>query len=106
MKKSDLEAEMDFQMKAIGLPPWECEYRFHPVRRWRFDRAWPERKIALEIEGGTWVGGRHVSGSGFNADCEKYNEAALLGWTIVRVTSNMINEGRALKYIEQALEED
>ena len=36
---SPLEDELDWQMRAAGLPPWECEFRFHPRRRWRADRA-------------------------------------------------------------------
>ena len=32
------------------------EFKFHPVRKWRFDYAVPEHKIALEVEGGVWTG--------------------------------------------------
>ena len=57
----------------------ECvkEYKFHPTRRWRFDYAIPEHKIALEVEGGVWTGGRHTSPKGFLNDIEKYNTATL-----------------------------
>jgi hypothetical protein len=61
------------------------EHRFHPTRKWRFDFAWPIAKVALEVEGGAFTRGRHVRPSGFIADCEKYSEAALLGWTVLRV---------------------
>lgn len=66
----------------------ECvtEYRFHPVRKWRFDYAVPSLMVALEVEGGCWVGGRHTRGAGFKADMEKYNTAATLGWTVLRCT--------------------
>jgi very-short-patch-repair endonuclease len=69
----------------------EEELRFHPVRRWRFDFAHIEALVAIEIEGGTWVGGRHTRPAGFHKDCEKYNEATLCGWTIFRLTHQMIN---------------
>jgi len=62
----------------------EAEYRFHPVRRWRFDYAIPEHKIAIEIEGGAFVSGRHTRGVGYLNDMEKYNEATILGWRLLR----------------------
>lgn len=61
------------------------EFCFHPTRRWRFDYAIPSHKIALEVEGGVFTGGRHTRSKGFIGDMEKYNEAARLGWTVVRV---------------------
>lgn len=68
-----------------GLPIPETEYRFCDARKWRFDFAWPESRIALEVEGGVWTGGRHTRGSGFIKDMEKYNIAAMLGWRVLRV---------------------
>ena len=62
------------------------EFRFHPVRRWRFDFAIPELKIAVEIEGGSWVQGRHTRGAGYQGDMEKYNQAVILGWKVLRYT--------------------
>lgn len=69
----------------LGL---ECvrEFRFHQVRKWRFDYAFPEHKVALEVEGGVWTGGRHTSSAGFLRDMEKYNTAAVMGWRVVRTT--------------------
>ena len=98
------EESLTWQLKATGKPPWQTEFRFCD-RRWRFDFAWPIRKLAVEVEGGTWSGGRHTTGAGFEADCEKYNEATLLGWRVLRVTPHMIEDGRALVLIERALGE-
>lgn len=61
-----------------------AEYCFHPKRKWRADYAFPEFKIMLEVEGGTWVRGRHITPQGFLADMEKYNAAASLGWLLLR----------------------
>lgn len=70
------------------------EHRFHATRLWRFDYAVPAYKIALEVEGGVWSGGRHTSPKGFLADMEKYNAAALLGWVVVRTTPDrLLTEG-------------
>jgi very-short-patch-repair endonuclease len=76
--------------QELGLPMWEKEYRFHPKRKWRFDYAWSAYKIAVEIEGGSWVGGRHNRGAGFAKDCEKYNAATAAGWRVFRLTGSMI----------------
>ena len=47
------------QIKALGIPPPVLEMRFHPIRRWRFDMAWVEKSVAVEVDGGMWGGGRH-----------------------------------------------
>ena len=103
---SKLEDEFQFQIDAIGVPPYEREYWFakHIGRKWRFDFAFPELMIAVECEGGTWGRkSRHTTGSGFEGDCSKYNTAALMGWTVLRVTSTMIKDGRAIGVLEEAL---
>ena len=96
---------MWFTLRAASVPPWVEEHRFHPTRRWRFDFSWPERLIAIEVEGGTWVGGRHVTGTGFRRDAEKYNAAALLGWRVFRLTGGMIEDGDALELVERIFQE-
>ena len=77
-------------LEVRGLPKPEREWKFDAKRRWRFDYAWPERMIALEVEGGIWTGGRHTRGAGFLKDVEKYNRAAVLGWRLVRVTPDKL----------------
>lgn len=62
------------------------EHKFHPSRKWRFDLAIPSVKLAVEIEGAVYTNGRHTRGTGFLNDIEKYNEAAMLGWTLLRFT--------------------
>lgn len=71
---------------------FECvaEHRFHPTRRWRFDYAVPDAKVAIEVEGGIFTGGRHTSGTGFRADMEKYNTAEMMGWHVLRITPDML----------------
>lgn len=70
----------------------EPEYRFHPVRRWRFDFAVPEHMLAIEVEGGSYVQGRHTRGKGFAADMEKYNTATLMGWSVLRYTPQQVDK--------------
>jgi hypothetical protein len=85
-KPSSLEWQFETLWRETGYPMPSPEYRFHPKRRWRFDYAWSDAKIAIECEGGTWGNGRHNRGKGYAADCEKYNQAILLGWRVLRFT--------------------
>jgi very-short-patch-repair endonuclease len=86
------------------LNKWEPEYRFHPVRKWRFDWAMPSKKVAVEFEGGVAIKGRHTRIIGYTKDCEKYNAAALLGWKVLRYTAlSKINN--AIVEIEEAINE-
>lgn len=62
------------------LPPVR-ECRFHPTRRWRFDLAWPDLKVAVEVDG---IGFGHQSIAGRKADNEKQNHAVLDGWSVFR----------------------
>jgi len=77
---------------------FEREYRFNSARKWRSDFAIPDYKILIEVEGATFANGRHTRGRGYANDCEKYNSAACLGWTVLRYTSDMLrdNPGRVL----------
>ena len=79
------------------------EYRFHPERRWRFDFALPSEKIAIEIEGAVWTGGRHTRGSGFVKDMEKYNHASLLGWRVLRFSPDQVDNGLAIEFVQRML---
>lgn len=98
--------EMVLQQEIIDakLPRPTTEFRFHPKRRWRFDLAWPELMCAVEIEGGVWIQGRHNRGSGFIADCEKYNEAILLGWRVLRVPGGWVEDGSAMGYVRKLID--
>ena len=101
--KSKLEESMALQILEAELPKPEREMRFHPIRRWRFDFYWPIFQVALECEGAVFAGGRHTRGSGFTGDCEKYNEAVCMGISVLRVTSQHIKDGSALKWLKVAL---
>jgi len=98
-----LEDLLLFQLRAAGLPEPVRELVFAAPRRWRFDLAWPEYMVAAECEGATWVQGRHTSGAGFAADTLKYNEAAILGWCVLRFTRNQIESGLAVETALRAL---
>lgn len=100
---------------APDLPQPEAEYRFYPARRWRFDFAWPAHKLAVELDGGQYlvrygadgqvmVGGRHNG----EADREKCNTAAVLGWRLLHFSKQRFEsdpEG-CVNVIRAALEID
>lgn len=101
--ESDLERALLFGIKALKLPVPVEQYQFHPVRKWRFDFAWPALMVACEVEGGTWSNGAHVRGRHFESDCEKGNEAACMGWLVLRVTGDMVEDGRAANFLKRLL---
>ena len=103
---SQAEETFAFHLDAHKIP-YEREYRFHHERRWRFDFAIPDQKIAIEIEGGVFVQGRHTRGSAFVKDCEKYNAAALLGWRALRfVPRQHVDTGLAIETVQRILSEE
>ena len=69
-------------------------------RAWKFDYAWPDRKLALEYEG---FGQGHLGKVQYSDDCEKYSEAAVRGWCVIRVTALMVESGLAFDLIRKAL---
>jgi very-short-patch-repair endonuclease len=98
---TNLELILYAALKTEGLTDgMEHEYRFDPDRRWRFDFAWPALKIAVEIEGGQYVNGRHQRAAGFAADCEKYNAAQLVGWRVFRFSTRQVINGTAFVFIK------
>jgi len=105
-KKDELELAFLGYCDMFKLPPPEREYYFHKPRMWRFDFAWPERMVAVEIEGGTWVNGGHTRGAAYTKNCEKYNQAALDGWTLLRFTTDMMRNNPAgmIEQVKLALE--
>lgn len=81
---------LGFEFQSRLIP--ESEHKFHKTRKWRFDFAWPAAKVAVEIEGICYgrKQGRHQTAAGMAEDCLKYNSAAYLGWSVIRLTPKMI----------------
>jgi hypothetical protein len=83
---SRLEARFMRIWEAAVGPRIERELLFHPGRRWRADFAHLPSRTLIEIEGGIWLRGRHTRPQGFLADIEKYFEAAMAGWRVLRLS--------------------
>ena len=86
------------------IPTPELEYRFAPPRRWRFDFAWVDQQVAVEIEGGLYQGGRHQTLKGFLADAEKYMAAQVAGWQVLRIPGPWIAEGETTIWREDVMD--
>ena len=92
MASSALESKFLLLWRVAQGPPLEREYRFHPTRKWRADFAHLPTCTLIEIEGGIFMrkGGRHNRGGGYAKDAEKYLEAAIHGWTVLRLTEKQL----------------
>jgi very-short-patch-repair endonuclease len=102
---SRLEKRFELLWRALGGPDLVKEYRFHQARKWRADFAHLPSRTLIEIEGGIWVNGRHNRAAGFAADLEKYLEAALAGWRVVRLGPKELtadHTGRLIALLREA----
>ena len=127
------------QCRQFQLPPFEQQHLFAKAamqRNWRFDFAWREYKVAVEIEGliptNLWratldgpspverggviinvvkcerllvVLGRHATIGGIKGDMEKYNAAALLGWSVLRFEQKDVKPKHAIETTMRVLAE-
>lgn len=103
---SALEEALFLQIKAIKLPMPTRELVFAKPMRWRFDFAWPDRLLAVEVNGGVWIRGRHSRGKGQINDMDKLNQAQLLGWKVLQFAESHIKSGDAIDLIEFAIMAD
>ena len=103
--RSKLELTLAFQIRAAGLITPVVEFKAVPGRRYRWDFAWPEQKLLVEVQGGIWTKGGHSTGKGITRDAEKANLATLAGYRCITVTGDQIKSGQALRWIQAALKE-
>ena len=79
------------------------EHRFHDTRLWRFDFLILAHRVAIEIEGGIWSQGRHTRGKGYQGDLDKYNHATMLGYRVLRFSTEDVMRGRARAFLKEHL---
>lgn len=77
---------MSFKQKEL-ISDYVVEHQFDNKRRYRFDWAIIDLKLAIEYEGIFSDKSRHTSVNGFSNDCIKYNLAVSQGWRIFRYTA-------------------
>jgi very-short-patch-repair endonuclease len=108
MSQSNAELLLAVQLEQAGIA-FHREFKFHSSRKWRADfrlayvADYDDAPVLIEIDGGSWVAGRHTRGSGFEKDAEKLNAAAELGYRVLRYTPRMIESGEALEQIRRIL---
>lgn len=99
----ELEREYSFILKADEAARRRFVSANGRPRMWRFDFAWPAYRVAVELEGGVFVGGGHNRGVIYTSNCRKYNAATILGWRVLRFTIKDI-EDRPVQMIEEITE--
>lgn len=93
-QRESLKREFLTRWRQLGGPELHEEFKFHPERLWRFDFC--RGMVAIELEGGTWLEkSGHTTGKGYSKDCQKYNQAALLGFRVFRFTADMLTNDPA-----------
>lgn len=105
------------RLYRVGLPTPQTEYKFARdivgnqkgvrerlkkigLKDWRFDYAYPEKKIAIEYEGGVYIQGGHTRGGKYTDDCQKYNKAQFLGWKVFRITIKHLEDPQSLGFFD------
>ena len=98
--ESEGESLLATQLKALKIV-FEQEFKFHPKRKWRADFHLVGKMILVEVEGGIWSGGRHTRGKGYLGDIEKYNAATVMGYRVLRFSTEQVKSGLAVQQIEK-----
>jgi hypothetical protein len=106
-RSQKLAEEFILRCRLRGLPAPVAEHRFADDRKWRFDLAWPDRLVAVEIDGGAFLqgGGGHNRGAAIRRDQEKLNEAAARGWLVLRFFPERLLGPTAFELVKRALKQ-
>lgn len=88
---------LQLEREFSEIDAWEKDFQERYAKtkrskRYRLDFAHPNSRTGIEIQGGVYMRGRHVTGSGYERDCRKYNLAYTSGWTIFLLTSTMAKD--------------
>ncbi|MFV5503637.1 DUF559 domain-containing protein [Acinetobacter sp. 226] len=98
--QSEGEVKLATALRALKID-FEQEFKFHPERKWKADFHLVGKKILVEVEGGIWSGGRHTRGKGYIGDMEKYNAATMMGYQVIRFSTEQVKSGLAIQQIEK-----
>lgn len=111
-RSADKEAELLFgrQILQYHLPVFKHGYRFpksaYPENKrkvWIADYCSIEFKIMVEIDGGIWVGDGHGHPTGITKGMLKLNDAALLGYHMLRFSTSWVKPRHAINFLQRVL---
>ena len=97
---SEGEAKLAQHLKSYKIE-FQTEFQFNPERKWRADFYILGSKVLIEVEGGIWSNGRHTRGKGYLGDLEKYNAATMMGYQVIRFSTEQVKSGKAIEQIEK-----
>ena len=97
---SEGEAVLSQHLRAHKIK-FEQEFQFKADRKWRADFHLIGMGILVEVEGGIWSGGRHTRGKGYLGDLDKYNAATMMGYQVIRFSTEQVKSGKAIEQIEK-----
>lgn len=84
--------------KEKNVELWS-EHVFADGRKFRFDWAFIDLKIAIEYEGLFSEKSGHTTVTGYTKDTDKYNLAQSLGWVVIRVTA--LNYKKLIRLLDE-----
>lgn len=96
--RSAIEAELEKQFSIGGLKGFETQFKPLLPRKWSLDFAWPDRKVAVEVQGMV-----HRIKDKFRRDIEKRAELMLAGWKVLEVDGASVRDGRAFEWVTRLL---
>lgn len=99
-ERRDLNGEFEAQLSYAKIGGFVREFAIKP---YRFDFAFPDVKLLIEIDGGNWEVGGHNTGTGHWRDCKKGNLAVIQGWYLLKFITNDVDDGSALTVTETAI---
>ena len=100
---SALENLFAFQLDSAGLTGYVREFAAIPGRKFRFDFAFVQERLLIEVQGGVWNGGAHGRPTGITRDMDKLNQAQIHGWKVLQFDTKMVKSGVGLEFTEQLI---
>ena len=100
LRESPLEVQFYTQIQQDGLPLPEWQYM---IEDHRADFAWPDLRICVEIQGGTWKRGAHNRAQGYADDRILNDRRQLAGWIVLEFTRDHLDSGEAHRLAKEAI---